>query len=270
MGIKVRSGDTPLIKKKICGLDVLIKDESKNPFGTFKDRRSEEIIKKAKKNKINSLIIISSGNACHSLNRFSNLHNLRTTCIIDKKLKKSVKSVLKKHATKLIETDLSQKELSKKEIRNLLGKNSKNSYIDVSNGFHKSYHKLIKEIYQYNPDYIIVPVGSGEAFVGLSEGIKKYKLKTRLIGVGVRNKTKSFADKLHTKWTPYKKKIKNILEKGDKIYFLNESEIKNSYKGFRKLVNCEPSAAVVFGVFSRINFKQDDKIILINSGKGIL
>ena len=46
-----KSGNTPLIKNEELaqkfGCTILIKDESKNPFGTWKDRRSEVIIKKA-------------------------------------------------------------------------------------------------------------------------------------------------------------------------------------------------------------------------------
>jgi threonine synthase len=51
MKLKYKPGNTPLIKiEKLCkkfGLpNLFIKDESKNPFGTFKDRRSEYIIQR--------------------------------------------------------------------------------------------------------------------------------------------------------------------------------------------------------------------------------
>ena len=46
--MKYKSGNTPLFKDKELskkfGFSILIKDESENPFGTYKDRRSEIII----------------------------------------------------------------------------------------------------------------------------------------------------------------------------------------------------------------------------------
>ena len=50
---KFKSGKTPLVKvnefcRKFNLPNLLVKDESKNPFGTWKDRRSEMIVKKAK------------------------------------------------------------------------------------------------------------------------------------------------------------------------------------------------------------------------------
>ncbi|MBI4154996.1 pyridoxal-phosphate dependent enzyme, partial [Candidatus Woesearchaeota archaeon] len=116
---------------------------------------------------------------------------------------------------------------------------------------------------------IILPVGSGEAFVGFYNGIKKYRLKTKLIGVGVKYRRQSFADKLHTPWTPYKSKIQSILKEEHRIIKLDEEEIKEAYKLYKDKFDIEPSSAVVFGVLPKSKFKKEDKIILINSGKGI-
>ena len=40
----------------------MIKNESANPFGTFKDRRSELILKKALRKRVDVLAIITVGN----------------------------------------------------------------------------------------------------------------------------------------------------------------------------------------------------------------
>jgi threonine synthase len=140
----------------------------------------------------------------------------------------------------------------------------------VTNGFHEGYEKLIEEIKQANPNFIILPIGSGEAFVGFYNGIKKQKLKTKLIGVGVKDKWHSYADKLHTPWTPYKSKIQSILREGHKILRLDEEEIKKAYKENSTILDMEPSSSVVFGVLPKIKMEKNNKIILINSGKGLL
>lgn len=88
--MKNKSGNTPLVKTdelpQEFGFAILIKDESKNPFGTFKDRRSEIIIKKAEDEQVDTLVLITSGNAGYSLGRFSQGTKIRIVNIVDKKL----------------------------------------------------------------------------------------------------------------------------------------------------------------------------------------
>lgn len=278
MKLKYKSGNTPLIKiKKLCkrfGLDNLfIKDESKNPFGTFKDRRSEFIIRKGIGEHIDKFVTITSGNAGYSLGKFSEGTDIKIVNFVDKKLKKYIKDELKKVSYKIIEIDLSKKIWTPEEIVTKARENDTEVIWDTTNGFHgyhEGYVRIVKEIQKkgLNPDFIVVPVGSGEAFCGLYSGIRKFKLKTKLIGVGVKAKWHSLADKLYTPWTPYGTLIKTILKKRHKLIRLNEEEVKQMWREFKNVIDCEPSAAVVFSVFSKIKFKKDDKIILINSGKG--
>ena len=100
-------------------------------------------------------------------------------------------------------------------------------------------------------------------------GLEKVKLKTKLIGV-VTEASPSFADKLHTPWTPYSVKIQSILEVGHEIIRLNEEEIHLAFAYAKEFMNCEPSSAVVIGALSQKDFKESDKIVIINSGKGLI
>jgi len=267
-----KAGNTPLIKSnelaKRFGFSILIKDESKNPFGTFKDRRSELVIKKAKDEHADTLVLITSGNAGYSLERFSEGTSIRIVNIVDKNLEKSIKDELKKYG-EVIEADLSDEILKPEDVISLARQNDEEVIWDVSNGFHEAYEGIVEEIKQENPDFIIVPVGSGEAFVGVYNGIKKCKLKAKLIGVGVKNKWHSFAERLHTPWTPYESKIQSILKEGHQIIRLEEEEIKETYNRYKDMFDVEPSSAVVFGALTKLKFKKEDKIILVNSGKGL-
>ena len=274
---KYKSGNTPLIKieklrKKFGFPNLFIKDESKNPFGTFKDRRSEFIIKKGVEHRIDKFVIITSGNAGYSLGKFAEGTNIKIVNVIDKKLKNTIKNKLKEVSYKVIEIDLSKKIWAPEKIIAMARENEREVIWDATDVIHnweKGYIKIIEEIKDKKPDFIVVPVGSGETFCGLYEGIKKFKLKTKLIGIGVKNKWHSFADKLYTPWTPYERKMKAIQREGHKIIRLNEKEVKQMWKEFKNVIDCEPSAAVVFSVFSKLKFKKGDKIILINSGKGL-
>jgi len=271
--MKYKSGKTPLLEEKTLSkkfnTTIFIKDESKNPFGTLKDRRSELIVTEAMDEKVDKLSLITSGNAGYSLERFSKGNKIKVVNVVDRKLKKSIKNKLGKDG-KVVEVDLSKKILKPEEVISLARENDEEVIWDVTNGFHKAYRKIIEEIKKVNPSIIFVPVGSGETFVGLYNGIKSSKLKTKLIGVGVKRKQGSFADKLYTPWTPYKAKIKSILKEDHKIIKLEEEEIKRAYKQYEDKFNIEPSSAVVFGALSKIKFNKDDKIVIINSGKGLV
>lgn len=274
---KYKSGNTPSLKiKSLCKRfnlnNLLIKDESKNPFGTYKDRRSEFIIQQGLKENIDKFVIITSGNAGYSLGKFAEGTNIKIVNFVDKNLKKSIKNKLKKVSYKIIEIDLSKKIWTPEEVITMARESDEEVIWDATHGVHgyeSCYIKIIEEIKNENPDFIIVPVGTGEAFCGLYEGIKKLKLKTKLIGIGVKNKWNSFADKLATPWTPYASKMEKILKKEHKLIRLDEEEVKKSYEEFKNLIRCEPSAAVVFSVLSKFKFKKEDTIILINSGKGL-
>lgn len=273
MDLKNKSGNTPLIKnQKLCEkfgfANLFVKDESKNPFGTWKDRRSEIVLHKAKEEQGDTLVLITSGNAGYSLTRFSQNSNINVICIVDKGLKKSIRDELKQYS-KIIEVNLSEKILKPEEVITLAREHDEEVIWDVTNGFHEGYETLIEEVKQVHPNCIILPVGSGEAFVGFYNGIKKHKLKTTLIGVGVKDKWHSYADKLHTPWTPYKSKIQSILKEGHQIIHLNEEEIKKAYKEHSATLDIEPSSAVVFGVLPKLKIDKNSTIILINSGKGL-
>jgi threonine synthase len=249
-----------------------IKDESKNPFGTYKDRRSEFLMKKGIKENIDKFAIITSGNAGYSLAKFAEGTNIKVVNFVDKRIKKSIKNALKKVSYKLIEIDLSKKIWNPEEIIAMARESKREVILDGNYGAHgyeDGYIKIIEEIKNENPNFIIVPVGTGETFCGLSKGIKKFKLKTKLIGIGVKNRWHSLADKLATPFTPYASKIEKILKEGNEIIRLEEKEVRKIYNEFKNIIQCEPSAAVVFSGLLKFKFKKDDKIILINSGKGI-
>lgn len=271
--MKFKSGNTPLIKEKyFCkkfGLpNLYIKDESKNPFNTYKDRRSEMIVKKALDEHIDTLVLITSGNAGISLAKFASGSDLKIICIVDKKLPAKIYKKLTDASYKVIRVDLSSRILKPEEIISLARETDEEVIWDVTNGWHNAYEDIIKEIKDVKPHLLITPVGSGEAFVGLFNGIMKYKLHTTLIGVAPKS-SPSFADKLHTPWTPYASKMKSIFFQKHKIFRLSEEKIKQSYSFARKHLACEPSSAIVFGVLPDLKIKKEDTVIVINSGKGL-
>ena len=272
--IQYKAGDTPLIKieefcRKFHLPYLLVKDESKNPFGTWKDRRSEMIVKMAEEEFADKLSLITAGNAGFSLAKFAGKTSMQVVIIADGRLSSSIKSVLQKECYRVIEADLSHRMLKPEEIIALAREGDREVIWEVTNGFHEAYESIVEEIKDSAPDYLICPVGSGEAFVGLYNGIKKYQLKTKLVGVRPKSNP-SFADKLPTSWLLYQAKIQHILKDGNMIIELTEEEIKSAYDYAKNHMVCEPSGTVGLGVFSKIDFKETDNIIVVNSGKGLM
>lgn len=268
-----QSGKTPLRKiEDFCqkfGLpNLFVKDESQNPFGTWKDRRSEMIIQKAHEGSVKKLCLITSGNAGFSLAKFAEGSGIGVVSIVDVGLASSITETLEKLCLRVIKTDLSNAILKPEDVI-ALARESKGEVVwDVTNGFHSAYESIIDELADTPMDVLLCPLGSGEGFVGLFDGLYKRCHKTRLIGVTVES-SPSMADKLHTPWTPYAEKMQLIMQAGHEIVRLSEEEVRSAYEYAKDFITCEPSGAVVLSALSRLKLDRDSKVVIINSGKGL-
>lgn len=256
----------------------MIKDESKNPFGTFKDRRNKIVIDEAMEEHIDKLVLITSGNAGYSLARLAETTRIKVVCVIDRALDSVIKEHLNECSYKVIEVDLPGKIFQAEDVMALARETSKEVIWDVTNGYHAAFQAITEEIKGKNPNWLVTPVGSGEAFVGLYMGLKKYAMKTKLVGVGVHKlrdhqlelcEGPSIADKLYTPFTPYKKRIETILEEGHLYIQVSDKQISDVFEKVSPIISCEPSSAAVFAALPKLDIIKDSKVIVINSGKGV-
>src|SRR3569833_984098 len=86
-------------------LVIYIQDESRNPYGTYKDRRSRHIVGLAKEEGISTRCLITSGNAGYSLGRFAAPEGIRVVAVVDRALKSAIKEQLR-DACEVIEYEL--------------------------------------------------------------------------------------------------------------------------------------------------------------------
>ncbi len=248
-----------------------VKDESKNDFGTIKDRRNFNIIEEAKRLKIDKVVLITSGNNGYSLSRYAEGTGIKVVCIIGKDMSEETKNVLRSTCYQVIELNLNHKILRPEEIIAFARETEDEVIWEVTNSYEEYYTPIIQEIFaELIPDYIVVPVGSGGLFVSMSEAVEKSDIKTKIIGIGVQNTIHSYADKLSTPWSPYTKAIDAYTKKGNFIYRLSEQEIKNIFNKCKNIVDCEPSSSVVFAVNNKHKFNKNDVVVFVNSGKMIL
>lgn len=252
--------------------DVTIKDEFANTYGTLKDRRNNFILREATRLKVDKLVLITSGNNGYSLAKLAKEHgnNIKVVAIIDSSLNSDIVSLLENSCYQVIKINLKKKFLRPEEVIAFSRESDHEVIWDVTNGYEAAYKAIMKEILTQQkeaPDYIVIPFGSGSIFSGIAEEIINKNLKTKIIGIGPVNKKKSFADKLYTPWTPYKKLVNEYLGHGHKLYRVGEKEIKNTYEQWKDIVDCEPSSSIVFNAPHLHKFKKDDTIIFLNSGK---
>ncbi len=256
----IELGGTPLES------EVWIKDESANPFHTHKDRRSELIVEKARKHDIDTVALITAGNAGYSLAKSAEGSGLRVVLIVKKNIRPSIKSILDTTAAETIEVDL-EKKLDTSDVVSLVRLKEHERIWDVSNGWDEAYEEVLYEIAAQKPETIIMPVGSGELLLGIHRGVQRYGFKTKIYGVGVLS-PQSKADKLYATYLPENYRIAKLLRDGHELIQLPEEEVEWAIANAPQECNAEPSAQVIFGALQRVR-KNIGRTILINTGRGL-
>lgn len=221
MRIKIQEpGNTPLVN--IGGLfgirNLYMKDETKNPNHTFKDRLAYEMIhpiidaiNKGEPFKKTTFGAISYGNTafsmgdyCEKLNKANREKVVNALIFFPPKLIGSkygpdtegqilpLQKVLDKISKKcdIIEIDLNKKVYSEEDLKEIALKNGKvlEEYVDVTDGLDRpAYAKIIIEAIENQlkkePDYVIVPFGAGILCNEVIDYIKDKKLQTKVIPV---------------------------------------------------------------------------------------
>lgn len=247
---------------------LLVKDESFNPFGTHKDRKSHYVVQTAIRESIRpeALCILTAGNAGLSLAAFAAGESLPVTAVIDAS-NTTARSSLEQVCEQVHQVDLMRKRWSRKELQTMAGAACGRRVRDVTNLI-VPYHSLAMEIILYRPDVIVVPVGGGELFLGLVAGLRDAGLKTRLIGVTVRRSTSS-ADKLYALWTPHRDRINKLTLPSSRhsLYYMDdESTLSETCRKVRQHLRCEPSSATAFDALRHISLRADERVLVINTG----
>jgi len=179
---------TPTYKIKVEGFsDVWLKDESKNPTGTHKDRMAWEIVvtyryfllaKLAGKilGPLPQMSVISSGSAAVAIQSQLRKYGLPSLkVLVDAKIDPKIIKSLEKIGCEVYETDLSKKSLDWREILALTQNPdgfdiTSNEALDPTTRF---YDWLSYEILNSSPDYCFIPFGTGNLYENILNINKK-------------------------------------------------------------------------------------------------
>ena len=244
-----------------------LKDESENPYGTIKDRRNNFVAQEALRHFVNKLVLITSGNNGYSLAKICKKSSIKIYSVVDTRIEENIYKTLNEVCEKVIKIDLQEKIYHPEDLLGLVREYPTDVIWDVTNGYEQGYWAMFQEIFgSVDPDYIVVPLGSGGIYTACINFIEHRGSKCKVIGIGAQSQTDSMADKLTTSWTPYHRLIENKQALGHAVFRLTEAEIRQVYKNFNHLCNMEPSSATVFAAPQLYDFKSSDVVVFVNTG----
>jgi hypothetical protein len=280
---------TPTYKINIPGFnDVWLKDESKNPTGTHKDRMAWEMVVTyryfllAKKNnqvkeKLPQFSIVTSGSAGIAIQTAFNKYKLPALkCLVDLNLDEKIVHKLERLGCEVYSVDLSRKPLNWKDILELTNNPTgidvtSNQGLDASTRY---YDWLSYEIINQSPDYCFIPFGSGHLYRNILNRTKsellipnhdprfRGNIKTikncNFIGATVNN-PKSKADKLYAPHQPFNffdeqwlrvYHLAGFCGQDSNVYLLKEKYLEEAIKFAKEQnITCEPSGIAGLGLF---------------------
>lgn len=293
---------TPLIKLKNFGqkyslLNLFVKDESKNPTGSFKDKESICVINKAIEWNIQKVFIVSSGNAAVSLSAYAHKAGIECLSLVPKKTSVGKRILVSLYGGKLQEMEGNYEQIYRYAIDNhYQGWNCTPGINPVKEeGIKIIGYEIWEDIGV--PDVIVTPCGNGTLLFGIYKAFKELQFLglisklPKLIGVQIKN-----AAPLKVAWQQKKdfvtlshipdsiaegiiaeesysspKVMLALKDTNGEIVEINEQEITESINEIIKLESIipEPTAAVVFSAIKKIKITNpNENIVLIQSAGG--
>ncbi len=297
--ITLKEGGTPLFKAKLgeeLGLNVFIKDETRNPTGSFRDRLITVAVSYGLPYAENGFAVASNGNAAASLSAYAARAGKEAFVVVPKKIDRGKLIQMIAFGAKIIRYGESVDE-GIEYVRELSRLNSFYDVTPENNIIGLEGQKTIAfELWEeLNPTHIIVPTGSGSNIYSIYRGFRELlemgviDEMPRLIAVqpekcspiaseilGKKAKKEiTRALGLYVKDPVSKERaIKAVRETGGTAVLVGEDELDF---GERVLVNegvfAEYSSAVVVPALFRLSeegyFERDDRVALIVTSSGL-
>ncbi len=182
--VSLQEGWTPMVRANRLGnkyevSELLIKDESANPTGSFKARGLSMAISKAKELGITRCIVPTAGNAGGALSAYCAKAGIEATVVMPRHTPEAFKTEVRYFGAELIEVDGLISDCAKKvaEIT------SRTTYFDISTmkepyrleGKKTMGYEIAEQLNWVLPDVILYPTGGGTGLIGMWKAFHEMK-----------------------------------------------------------------------------------------------
>lgn len=304
VNITLGEGNTPLLTasedlKKWSGFTNLwIKHEELNPTGCFKDRESAVVLSKVKRDRINKVSIVSSGNAALSTAAYAQIAKLKCDVYIPRKTSAAKKQLIKIYGAILYEIPGFYEDVYRYVV------DHPTNSCNVTSGQNKwrveGNKTITYEIWEqmgYAPDIVVVPAGNGGCLAGIWKGfeelriIGKTKNTPRIVAVQIEGAAPlKEAIRQHKQWINLgkvndsiaegivaaesycsPKAIEAITKSNGRVVTVNDTEVLNalSILTSKESLITEPTSAAAFAGLKKLSYDPNSHIVIINTGSGM-
>ncbi len=270
--------------------ELYIKDETFNRFGTMKDRRSDVLVRLAQHHGFSKIFCVTGGNLGNSLAEFAGKVGIGCVALAPKDIPKKILEKLEKRATLTkVETlfDPSQVWTAERVVENFPDSLDGTANNPCST---RAYTKIAAELSELNPELIVVPLGSGELFCGICQGIEETGMRAKVIGVSVCDKNpvglalrhgidevalegtfeERAANKIAVHFTPLMPIIMHFISKGHMFAEISDRQMQDAIFEYQPYFEqaIEPSSLSVFAALEKLPLQEKGKkIVCVLTGR---
>jgi len=174
-------GGTPLRLTRSYSKNVWVKDETRNPTGTFKDRGASLTVTRLSQLKVRRLVLASEGNAGCSFALYSQMAGIGCHVYLPRQANPAKVQLTKKLGAQLtrVAGTIADAGRSAAKVAKETGRYNASTFVTPFRHDGKGTMALeISEQFDWkNPDYIVYPVGGGVGLVGMW---KMFKILERI------------------------------------------------------------------------------------------
>ncbi len=296
--------DVPRIRRDLKLNNLYIKDDSRNPTLSFKDRASAVAIARAKESGASIIAAASTGNAASSIAGFSASAGIKNIIFVPKTIPQAKLTQLLVFGSIVFLVDGSYDDAFELcyEVASEYGWYIRSCAINpyLVEGKKTAAFEIIEQLNFEVPDYVVLPVGDGCIISGVSKGFAEFKKLgiidrlPKMIGVqsnvsnpitrAFRDNKDSFdfiapttrADSISV-GIPRNglKALQYVRNSNGMMIDVSDDQIMESIVYMARLggIFSEPAGAAGFAGIQKLNaegfFKPDDKIVTIVTGSGL-
>lgn len=178
--VSLGEGGTPLLQAKMLGEEIgleklYLKDESRNPTQSFRDRAATLIVSVAKKLKVNKIICSSNGNMAAAVSAYASKAHIRATAILPENVDLGKLAQIHMYGCKVITYGKTVDDAIKYELENFSPEKYYHATPELNSLSIEGQKTIAFEIFERlgEIDFLIVPTGSGSLAYALWVGFEQ-------------------------------------------------------------------------------------------------